>query len=104
VRAINQVLQEGQGSGVGAVIGGLVGGLAGNQVGGGSGRKLATVAGVIGGAVAGNTIEKKRNAGTWYEVTVQMENGDRQVIAVPDASGISVGSAVTVQGGDIYLR
>jgi uncharacterized protein YcfJ len=36
--------------GTGAVIGGLIG----NQVGGGNGKKLATVAGIIGGGYLGN--------------------------------------------------
>ncbi|WP_036165119.1 glycine zipper 2TM domain-containing protein [Massilia sp. 9096] len=38
--------------GTGAVVGGLIG----NQVGGGNGRKLATVAGIIGGGFLGNQI------------------------------------------------
>jgi uncharacterized protein YcfJ len=38
--------------GTGAVVGGLIG----NQVGGGNGRKLATVAGIIGGGFLGNEI------------------------------------------------
>jgi hypothetical protein len=38
------------GIGTGAVIGGLIG----NQVGGGNGKKLATVAGIIGGGYLGN--------------------------------------------------
>lgn len=42
----------------GTVIGGLVGGLLGHQVGGGNGKTLATVAGVAGGAYAGNRVEK----------------------------------------------
>ncbi|WP_269532989.1 glycine zipper 2TM domain-containing protein [Chitinimonas sp. BJYL2] len=42
----------------GTVIGGLVGGLLGNQVGGGNGKKLATAAGVAGGAYAGNQMQK----------------------------------------------
>ena len=42
--------------GTGAVIGGLVG----NQVGSGNGRKLATVAGIIGGGMLGNQIANSR--------------------------------------------
>jgi hypothetical protein len=41
--------------GTGAVIGGLLG----NHVGSGNGRKLATVAGIIGGGIAGNEIAKR---------------------------------------------
>jgi uncharacterized protein YcfJ len=45
------------GIGTGAVIGGLIG----NQVGGGNGKKLATLAGIIGGGFVGNEVAK-RNA------------------------------------------
>ena len=41
-------------------VGALVGGLAGNQVGDGNGRKAATVAGVIGGAMLGNHIANRQ--------------------------------------------
>lgn len=50
-----------QNSPVGIGIGAVVGGLLGNQIGNGSGRTLATVAGVIGGGYVGNEIAK-RNA------------------------------------------
>ncbi len=43
------------GIGTGAVIGGLIG----NQIGGGNGKKLATVAGVIGGGMLGNEIANR---------------------------------------------
>lgn len=43
------------GIGTGAVIGGLIG----NQIGGGNGKKLATVAGVIGGGFLGNEIANR---------------------------------------------
>ncbi|NHZ98149.1 glycine zipper 2TM domain-containing protein [Massilia sp. CCM 8734] len=43
------------GIGTGAVIGGLIG----NQIGGGKGKKIATVAGVIGGGFLGNEIANR---------------------------------------------
>lgn len=39
--------------------GALIGGLVGNQVGSGNGRKLATVAGIIGGGMLGNEIANR---------------------------------------------
>jgi hypothetical protein len=45
------------GIGTGAVIGGLIG----NQVGGGNGKKLATVAGIIGGGMLGNQMINNPN-------------------------------------------
>jgi uncharacterized protein YcfJ len=43
------------GIGTGAVIGGLIG----HQIGGGNGKKIATVAGVIGGGIIGNEIANR---------------------------------------------
>ncbi|SEN69275.1 Glycine zipper 2TM domain-containing protein [Duganella sp. CF517] len=48
-----------QNSAVGIGLGAVVGGLLGNQVGGGKGRTLATIAGAMGGAYAGNEIAKR---------------------------------------------
>lgn len=47
----------------GAVIGTIVGGLLGNQVGKGDGRKLATVAGAVGGGFAGREIDRRHEGG-----------------------------------------
>lgn len=47
----------GQKSGAGALIGGIAGGAAGNAIGNGSGRALATVIGLVGGAIVGDRIE-----------------------------------------------
>lgn len=44
-------------SGAGALMGAIAGGAVGNQIGGGSGRALATIAGVMGGAMMGDKIE-----------------------------------------------
>jgi uncharacterized protein YcfJ len=44
-------------SGAGALMGAIAGGAIGNALGGGNGKGLATVAGVIGGAVMGDKIE-----------------------------------------------
>lgn len=44
-------------SGAGALMGAIAGAAVGNQIGGGSGRALATMAGVMGGAIMGDRIE-----------------------------------------------
>ncbi len=43
----------------GMVAGAVVGGILGNQVGGGDGRKLATLAGIVGGGVVGRNIDRR---------------------------------------------
>lgn len=55
-----QVLVSGRTSGAGAVMGGIAGGAMGNAIGGGSGRAIATVVGLIGGAVIGDRIEGRQ--------------------------------------------
>ena len=104
VRSINTVTEQGDSTGAGAVIGAIVGGAAGNQVGGGSGRDIATVAGAVGGVLLGNNIERSRNAVTYYEIVIDMDEGGQQTINVPDPAGIAVGVSVSVQGGNITVR
>lgn len=97
-------MQQGTSTGTGAVIGAVVGGVAGNQVGGGNGKKIATAAGVIGGALLGNNIEQNRNTATLYSIVVAMDDGGQQTITVQDPQNISPGSAVNVYGNNISLR
>jgi uncharacterized protein YcfJ len=104
VRSVTELKTDGRASGAGAVIGGIVGGVAGNQVGGGSGRTIATAAGVVGGAILGNEVEQNRNASTTYEIVVDMQGGGQQVVSVVNAAGINPGTPVSVQGGNISLR
>lgn len=55
----------------GMVAGAVVGGLLGSQVGGGDGKKLATVAGAVGGAFAGREIDRRHTGGQKYTETEQ---------------------------------
>lgn len=104
VSSVVAVTNPGTTTGVGGVLGAIVGGVAGNQIGGGDGKKLATAAGLIGGAVVGNKIEGSRNSNSYFEVTINMESGGQRVIMVPSMNGIGQGSAVVVNGNDISLR
>jgi uncharacterized protein YcfJ len=58
----SQVLVPAQNSGAGAVMGAVAGGALGNAIGKGEGRALATMIGVIGGAIAGDKIESPGTA------------------------------------------
>ena len=88
-----------QGSGIGVIAGAALGGLVGNQFGGGTGKDLATIAGMVGGGWAGNTVEKKMKKETVYEVKVRMEDGTLRKLEQKTAIG--VGTKVTVEGGKI---
>ena len=54
---------------VGTAVGAVVGGLLGNQVGGGSGKKVATVAGALGGGYAGNKTQEHLQQNNTYTTT-----------------------------------
>lgn len=64
------------GGGGGAIIGGLLG----NQVGGGSGRQLATVAGALGGSIAGTAAEDRANRIDALEMEIRLEDGTDVVV------------------------
>lgn len=89
------------GIGVGTVVGGVVGGVIGNQVGGGRGRKLATVAGVIGGAMVGNRMERNTAHDT-YQVGVRMDNGDYRTVVQDSVAGLQVGGRVRIENERAY--
>lgn len=102
VRNITQQETARRTSGAGALLGAVIGGVAGNQVGSGSGRAAATAIGAVGGAVVGNKIEEGRNMpATYYQVQVQMDNGDVRNFDYADISGLRVGDRVRVQDGQL---
>ena len=97
VESVTPIAQEGKPSGMGAVAGAVLGGLLGNQFGGGDGKTLATIGGVLGGAYAGNTVEKRMNQQTQYRVTVRMDDGSTRSVESGNPS-FGVGARVNVQG------
>ena len=64
------------GSTAGSVIGAVAGGVAGNQVGAGSGKTLATLAGVGVGALAGSAAEQQMSNRQGVELTIRMKDGE----------------------------
>ena len=56
-----QVITETQRSGGGALLGAVAGGAVGNAIGNGGGRALATVIGLVGGAMVGDRVEGSNN-------------------------------------------
>lgn len=97
--SVDAIKQQGEGSGLGAVAGGVVGGLLGNQVGGGSGRKIATVAGAAGGAYAGHQAEKHLKSTVRYDVNVKMDDGSTRTFSYDAQPAFQAGSKVRVVDG-----
>lgn len=103
VLAVNVVEEQGKGSGLGVIGGGLVGGLLGNQVGNGNGRDVATIAGVVGGALAGNAIEKNAKKTHHYEIAVRMEDGTERTYRQATDPGLASGTKVKIEN-DTVIR
>ncbi|MGA0024522.1 MAG: glycine zipper 2TM domain-containing protein [Burkholderiales bacterium] len=99
VASVNAVTQKGEGSGLGAVAGGVLGGVLGNQIGGGSGKKIATVAGAAGGAYAGHQVEKNMKSVTHYDVVVNMDDGTTRTFSYDTQPAFQTGSKVRVVNG-----
>lgn len=95
---------EGQGTGAGAVIGGIAGGVIGNQVGGGTGRDVARIAGIVGGALAGNAIEKNTRTQVieTYRISVQTDNGARRSFDLGSTGDLRPGDRVRIENGQLF--
>ena len=110
-----QVAVQGQKSGAGGLMGAIAGGAIGNNVGAGSGRGVATVIGVIGGAMMGDRVEgappvqmqtvQNCSTQTFYENrtsgynVVYEYNGKQYNVQMPNDPGQFVQLQVTPVGG-----
>ena len=101
VESVQPVSIKGTGSGLGVAGGAVAGGLLGHQMGGGSGKTALTVLGVVGGALAGNEVEKRARAITEYDVQVRMEDGS--VRTVRQSQPISAGTRVQLNNGELRV-
>ncbi len=114
-----QVAVQGQKSGAGGMMGAIAGGAIGNNVGAGSGRALATMIGVIGGAMTGDRIEgappaqmqtvQNCNTQTFYENrtsgynVVYEYNGKQYNVQMPNDPGQFVQLQVTPVGAAMSI-
>ncbi len=103
VESVHAIQQQAPTSGVGAAAGALLGGVLGHQVGGGNGKTLATIAGALGGGLAGNAVEQNKNTTSGYEIIVHMEDGSRQRFIIKEQRWRS-GDQVRIDNGNILAR
>ena len=95
-------------SATGAILGGLVGAVAGHEIsdhtGGSKGNlNIAAAAGAVGGALAGNQIQKNVTSDT-FDITVRMDDGRTVVVNQRDLGGIRENTYVRVVNGKVILR
>ena len=100
VSSIEPIRERPQGSGAGAVIGGVLGAVVGNQFGHGAGRAGMTGAGAVGGAIAGNNLERNhRETITGYRVSIRLDNGTTRSFKRSEIRGLQVGDRVKLDAG-----
>ena len=103
VSAIEVVPASSRTSGGGAVLGAVIGAAIGNQIGSGSGRTAATGVGAIGGAVAGNEIEKRRNNDDVYRISVRFDDGHSEAFNFERVDNLRVGDRVMNDGRELRM-
>jgi outer membrane lipoprotein SlyB len=99
IDGIHAVDLAGKASGGGAIGGAILGGVAGHQMGRGTGQDVMTVIGALGGALAGNTIEKKATESKEYEILVRFDDGSTRVVKSPTQPTWHVGDKVRMVNG-----
>lgn len=91
--------------GVGAVAGGLAGLGLGSLIGGGTGRDVAMVLGAVGGAVAGNELQKKYDAPKpGQKIVVRTSTGVLVAITQPTNAALKTGQSVYIEGSGENAR
>ncbi len=101
IESVRSIESKGEGSGLGAVGGAVVGGVLGHQVGGGRGKDVMTVVCAVGGAMAGNEVEKRAKSTQGYAVTVRLDDGTTHVFNQTSAPNWRVGDRVRIVDGVI---
>ena len=101
VESVREVKEPGEAKGLGVVAGGVAGAVLGHQVGSGRGNKIATLLGAVGGAFAGNRIEKQARAEKRWEVTVRLDDGTTQTFSSPTEPVWRAGDRVRLHEGQL---
>jgi outer membrane lipoprotein SlyB len=95
---IEAIHEKPSGSGAGAVVGGVLGAVIGNRFGHGTGRAAMTGVGAIGGAFAGNTVERNMNEHiVGYRLSVRLDNGQTRSFQESQLDGLRIGDRVRIE-------
>jgi outer membrane lipoprotein SlyB len=80
VEDVREVTTPGEHTALGPIAGGVAGAVIGSQIGGGNGKKVMTVLGALGGAMAGKHIEKQARGEKRWETVVRLEDGSQRTV------------------------
>jgi len=99
VQGVREVTQKGEHTLMGPAAGGIAGAVLGNQFGNGNGKKIMTVLGAAGGALAGREIEKQARGKKQWEIDVRLDSGAQQAVLSDVQPGFRAGDRVRVIDG-----
>lgn len=102
VESLREVVEQKDPGGAGLIVGALAGGGLGSLVGGGTGRTVATVVGAVGGAYAGNQIEKSQTQ-VVYQIGIRYDDGSWATIRQAVPTGLRIGDRVRVTDYGVEL-
>jgi len=92
-------MQSNHTPGIGAVVGGLAGLGIGSLIGAGTGRDVAMVLGTVGGALAGNEVQKKYDQPVpGQQIIVRTSNGVLVSVTQPANPNLRLGLKVYIEG------
>jgi outer membrane lipoprotein SlyB len=92
-------ISSNQHAGVGAVVGGVAGLGIGSLIGAGTGRDVAMVLGAVGGAFAGNAVQKKYDQPVpGQQIIVRTSNGVLVSVTQPANANLIKGQRVYIEG------
>ena len=92
-------IQSNHHQGIGAIVGGLGGLGIGSLIGGGTGRDVAMVLGTLGGALAGNEIQKRRDQPQQaQQIIVRVKSGVLVSVTQPVNANLRQGQRVYIEG------
>lgn len=95
----NVQIASNQHRGVGAVVGGVAGLGIGSLIGAGTGRDVAMVLGTVGGALAGNEVQKKYDQPVpGQQIFVRTSNGVLVSVTQPANPNLRLGLKVYIEG------
>ena len=103
ITGIEPIRERPEGTGAGAVVGGVLGAVVGNQFGHGTGRAVMTGAGAVGGAIAGNNVERNRNTHVvGYRVSVRLDDGTTRTFQRSQVGNLRVGDRVQLDANSFH--
>lgn len=100
IQAVREVKDPGEHTALGPIAGGIAGAVLGDQIGRGHGtRKVITLIGAAGGALAGREIEKRARGNSHWEIDVRRDDGAYETVRSDVAPPYQPGERVRLLEG-----